>query len=140
LVDSAGLIGWVDGEAGGMASGNGKQKTPTKTPTNPGRNGNRLKVGNPGNRGGPGRPPNEYRDAMRQIAYNAAQIERIKAWLSDPDVRVQLQAWMAVADRGYGKPTQPIESEVTHRHYVVEAPKELSRTEWVHQYAPEVQH
>jgi hypothetical protein len=40
-------------------------KTPLKTPSRPGNNGGRLLTGNPGNGGGPGRPPSQIREQLR---------------------------------------------------------------------------
>lgn len=62
-------------------------KTPSKTPQPEmwmqGTNGGKLRCGNPGNRGGTGRPPNALRDLCREI-------------LADEDVQKAL--WAAARD------------------------------------------
>jgi hypothetical protein len=73
-------------------------------------NGGKLKTGNAGNKGGHGRPPNEFRDRMRALASR----EDVEAFLEkcatgEFGPMFHLKALEFAANRGYGKPTQPHE-------------------------------
>ena len=65
------------------------RKTPAKTPTVvPGPNGGTLRRGNPGNRGGTGRPPNVIRAGLREaipveVAKLEANVARIEALVAE---------------------------------------------------------
>jgi hypothetical protein len=76
--------------------------------TNIGRGGAPLKVGNPGNKGGTGRPPNWWKAECAELASLGAQAARAKQILEDPDHPAWLGAWRFVAEQAHGKPTQPL--------------------------------
>lgn len=125
----------------GSANGNGKVRA--KARTMPGRNGGTLKRG--GNTTpGPGRPPGVFRQ------YNAWQLERwalvdfmadvARGVIPEANVRERMAAVEWLADRAYGRASQPIESEVTHHHYVVQAPEQLEPDAWLKQYAQDHPH
>ncbi|MDB4952071.1 MAG: hypothetical protein JWM27_4720 [Gemmatimonadetes bacterium] len=74
------------------------------------RGGKLLPGGKPGNRGGTGRPPNEFRGRMAKLASSSkaeAYLKRCLAGEFGPKYFLQAQAF--VADRGYGRPTQAVE-------------------------------
>ena len=83
-----------------------------------------------GNNGGSGRPPDAFRARMRELADRFAHDVKygLPALLEDEDRRLRLQAFDSAADRGYGKPAQPIEGELTHR-YIVEIPHAAAESE-----------
>jgi hypothetical protein len=72
-----------------------------------GRNGNRLKRGNPGNKGG-GRPPEEFRETCRHLVSSPAALQSVMAILADTKHPHFAALYKYLADRGYGKPEQPI--------------------------------
>lgn len=125
-----------------MAKANGNGRKPrTKARTMPGKNGGTLNRG--GNHGG-GRPPGVFRQ------YNAHQLERwelvdfmvdvARGVIPEASIRERMYAVEWLTDRAYGKASQQIETEVTHRHYVVEAPQAVDPEAWLLQYAQEHQH
>jgi len=74
--------------------------------------GGKLQTGNPGNRGG-GRQANEFlqacRDALDRL--DAARIAESIATNPRKAPRDRLAALTWLADRGYGKPVQPLSGE-----------------------------
>ena len=86
------------------------KKTPYKTPrTRRGKNGGTLKTGNPGNKGGTGRPPDAFKAAMAELASSDEVIEHVRAVLADPSHPQWLGAWKHVTEHGYGKATQGLD-------------------------------
>lgn len=79
-------------------------------PTIPGGRGGRIRTGgNPGNKGGPGRPPNEFMMHMRQLAnLQEAEAYTRRCILGDFGPKFHLEARKWVTDRGYGKAAQSI--------------------------------
>ena len=64
-----------------------------------------------GNKGG-GRPPDEFRQQMRELANKpgwALFLADCEAGIHGPEMSMKALAWLA--DRGYGKATQPISGE-----------------------------
>jgi hypothetical protein len=65
--------------------------------------------GTPGNRGG-GRPPDEFKRRMAEMASSDAALSYLEECLTGthgPEVALRAQQY--AADRGYGKPSQPVE-------------------------------
>lgn len=58
--------------------------------------------GNPG-----GRPKDEVRELARK--HGPAAIERLAEIMDGPDIKAAVSAAQALLDRGYGKPSQPLE-------------------------------
>jgi len=83
--------------------------------SNPGRNGNKLRVGNPGNKGGTGRPRNEFKqfceDLLRQPNVQST-LERV---LTDPDSRNYGHALKYATAYGQGLPTEHVSITSTAR-------------------------
>lgn len=88
-----------------------------------------LKKGNPGNKGGTGRPSNWFREEMAKIASHPKAIEFLKAVVTgkpveertllpgtDKEMKVMISAsvkdrvtaWEKTADRGFDKPIQGV--------------------------------
>jgi len=92
------------------------KKQPTATP---------KKLGRPFQKGpdprrcvtSPGRPPDEFRAMMRELASRQAVVDKLAEILKDPNHPHFMRAYAEAADRGYGKASQPIEhsGEMTHR-------------------------
>lgn len=64
--------------------------------------------GVPGHRGGPGRPPNEFKRQMAALADRGAQVAAARGVLDNPDHPHWLSAWKFVTEQAYGRPSQPI--------------------------------
>lgn len=76
----------------------------------PGPRGGMLRVGSlPGNTPGTGRPPDEFKAAMRALASYAEQAGYVRDVLADKDHPQWLGALKYVTEHGYGKPTQTLE-------------------------------
>jgi hypothetical protein len=75
--------------------------------TVPGKNGGRLRVGNPGNKGG-GRQPEWFKELCRDMIASPKARKSVTLILANPDHPHFASMWKAVSDRGYGKPEQPI--------------------------------
>jgi hypothetical protein len=85
-------------------------KTPQQTPrTRRTANGGTLRVGNPGNKGGTGRPPNEFKELCRQLASSAKTIEQVQKILMSPKHPLFMGALKWASEHGYGKPNQSLE-------------------------------
>lgn len=71
------------------------------------RNGRGPKKGAPN----AGRPPSEFKQAMRQLADRGAVRQRLEHLTSakNKDADLFLRAFKETADRGYGKPAQAVE-------------------------------
>lgn len=85
--------------------GRPKEKTPRKTPkVNVGKNGNALRVGNPGNKGGTGRPPNEFKETLRNLVDRGTVHEHLLGVLEQGPSHPQfLDVLKYVTEHGYGK-------------------------------------
>lgn len=91
-------------------------KNPAKNPDRvvPSKGGAGVVPGNPGNSGGKkgrsGRPPDEFRDRMQAAASEDAAADYLDRCLAGEfGPKVFLQALAYATDRGYGRPTQPVE-------------------------------
>lgn len=76
--------------------------------------GGALRVGGaPGNKGGPGRPPDAFKARMAALADRAARALEVARILDDPEHPLYLDAAKWAADRGYGKPeaTQTVKGD-----------------------------
>lgn len=84
-------------------------ENPVEVETQPGRNGGKLRKGGT-NRGGTGRPPNEFKERMQGLATGAKVEAYLKRCLAgDFGPKFFLQALTYVSDRGYGRPSQSVE-------------------------------
>lgn len=89
----------------------------------PGRNGGTLLPGGQeGNKGGTGRPPNEFKAAMQALASRDDVLESLKRITDDPDHPHYMAALKHVTEHGYGKAPQTvnanIEGEITVKGYI----------------------
>jgi hypothetical protein len=75
------------------------------TEKNIGRNGNPLKRGNPGNKGG-GRLPDEARELCRELWCSPAALKSVQEILKNPKHRHFASVWKTLGERGYGKADQ----------------------------------
>lgn len=74
------------------------ENTENKTEVNIGVNGNPLKVGNPGNKGGTGRPKNEIREAARKDFEDAMPLIRQAAMnLDHPNWKTAIDTLVKVS-------------------------------------------
>jgi hypothetical protein len=89
-------------------------ETTSQTTFIPGKNGGRLRNGGT-NKGGPGRPPEWFKDLCREMIASPKARAAVKAILGNPDHPHFASMWKAVSERGYGKPEQKIET--VHKHY-----------------------
>jgi hypothetical protein len=85
------------------------KNTVKKSATRPGRNGGTLKVGNPGNKGGTGRPPNEWKAQMERLADRARQALEASRVLDNTEHPLYLHAAKWVQENAHGKPAQTLE-------------------------------
>lgn len=78
--------------------------------TVPGPRGGRLRTGGtPGNKGGTGRPPNEFMQHMRSLAtLPEAEAYTLRCIKGEFGPRFHIEAMKWAADRGYGKAAQSI--------------------------------
>lgn len=72
-----------------------------------GRRGTSFKKGQSGNPKGRPKEFNEVKELARQWTTEA--IERLAFWMRSDNPKASVSAAQAILDRGYGKPTQPIE-------------------------------
>lgn len=68
--------------------------------------------GTPGNRGGPGRPPDAFKELCRQLASGEKTIANVREILANPDHAQFLPALRWATEHGYGKPKESHELEV----------------------------
>jgi hypothetical protein len=61
------------------------------------------------NKGGPGRPPDEFKRAMRELASHDEVLSAVAKILRDPDHPQWLGAWKWATERGYGKSPDNVE-------------------------------
>ena len=72
-----------------------------------------------GNKGGPGRPPNEYKRLLLELLNSAEAIEALRAVLTDPHNRNYAAVRRMVEERAYGKVPQAIDANVGGRLLLV---------------------
>jgi hypothetical protein len=97
-----------------------KRKTPAKTPMRTPAHGNgRLRVGGT-NKGGPGRPPEAFKELCRQLASGETTVEQVEKILQDQTHPQFIAALKWATEHGYGKPTEHVEHSgtVNHKHQV----------------------
>lgn len=87
------------------------KKTPSQTPTRPGKFGGSLRSGNPGNKGG-GRPPNWLKDWCDELLADKDSKQQVQDILKNKDHPAFTQMWKAVADRAHGKAKEHVEHSV----------------------------
>jgi len=84
-------------------------KTPRKTPMRvPAHGKGKLRVGGT-NRGGPGRPPDAFKELCRQLASGERTILSVESIIVNPDHPQFMAAVRWATENGYGKPNQTIE-------------------------------
>lgn len=87
-----------------------RKNTPSKTPTREGKNGGKLKTGNPGNKGGTGRPRDQWKAELAAMASSDAVMEHIKSVLEiGPTHPFFPKALDFASERGFGKEATPVE-------------------------------
>jgi hypothetical protein len=62
------------------------------------------------NKGGTGRPPDEFKALCRELASNAATMAKVRSILGDENHDLFLGALKWASEHGYGKPTQMIDT------------------------------
>lgn len=101
-----------------------KPKQRAKQPaTQPGRNGGRLLAGGkPGNKGGSGRPPSDWKAKMAEALDRAEAENVVKTIIADPKAKPadRLKAIEFAASYAEGKPSQPVAHEGEVRIVVVD--------------------
>ena len=88
--------------------------------------------GRSGNPGGRPKLPADIREAFKAKAPQALEV--LTRCLQSDDDRVAMMAAQAILDRGYGKPVQAIDANITEDpvRYIVELPKKSATTqEWL---------
>lgn len=79
-------------------------------PTRPGRNGGTLLTGNPGNKGGPGRPSNEWRNLMSDFTLDPRALAGLRRSLRGKNgPMAQIRAYKYVSEQAHGKAVQPVQ-------------------------------
>lgn len=68
-----------------------------------------LNVGNPGNKGGTGRPPDAFRAMCAALASSDDVEKNVRLILTKPDHPLYLGALKWASEHGYGKPMQPVQ-------------------------------
>lgn len=69
--------------------------------------------GTPGNKGGTGRPPNEFREWCDDLLNRPASRQQVEGILGNQDHPAYATMWKAVTDRAYGKPGQSVQVDAT---------------------------
>lgn len=87
------------------------KKSPSKSPNRSGKYGGRLLTGNPGNKGGTGRPPDKFKELCRELACSGAEVA--PKILKDVDHPAYLGALKWASEHGYGKPKETLAVEVS---------------------------
>jgi hypothetical protein len=84
------------------------RKSPAKTPMRVPKHGKgALRVGGT-NKGGPGRPPDEFKEMCRQLASREETLKQVQAILGDPDHGQFMAALKWATENGYGKAPQSV--------------------------------
>lgn len=87
------------------------------------------------NKGGPGRPPDEFKAMCARLASRNATANRVREILEDKDHPFFMNALKWATENGYGKPTEHVEVDAKMTHYVVNAPAKGANPEaWQRQY------
>ena len=81
----------------------GKRRTPAH-------GGGALLTGNPGNKGGTGRPPDAWKEKCRELASREDVLAQAEAILLDTEHPDWFNVWRFVTEQGYGKAAQPVEA------------------------------
>lgn len=88
----------------------------------------------PGQSGNPGGRPKSHVVAMAR-KHTQAAIDALVTALDNPRERVP--AAVALLDRGWGRPSQPVEGDMLRETWVVRAPPEVeTASDWFRRYAP----
>lgn len=97
-----------------------KRSAKTSVVKVPQAHGGALQVGNPGNKGGTGRPPNWLKDWCDELLANDKAKKQVEEILQDKDHQAYHQMWKAVSDRAAGKPGLSLEvkGEIIHKHQI----------------------
>jgi len=61
------------------------------------------------NKGGPGRPPNEFKRQMAELADRGAQAAAAKGVLDDPTHPQWMNAWKFCAEQAHGRAHQAVD-------------------------------
>jgi hypothetical protein len=90
-----------------------EDKSPEETPGGalvPQPHGGAIRRGSEkGNTPGTGRPPDEFKAAMRALASSEAMLNHVQDVLNNPDHPQWLGAWKWATERGYGKSPDSLE-------------------------------
>lgn len=78
-------------------------------------------------RPGPGRTPDEWKAMCREAVSRADRFAKALEVLDDPQHPAWLGALKFLAEHGFGKPNQTIETTVTERRVIVENGPNLSK-------------
>jgi hypothetical protein len=68
-----------------------------------------LRVGNPGHKGAGGRPPDEFRAMMAELASRPQRIKTLNKILADAKHPHFMAALKHVTEHGYGKPKESVD-------------------------------
>lgn len=88
------------------------KKTPLETPSRKSYRGGQLRTGNPGNKGGTGRPPDAFKELCRELATGEKTVAQLRLILQSKKDPQFMQALRWASEHGYGKPAQPLEHNV----------------------------
>lgn len=90
-----------------------KRKTSPKSPRQrtrtPRHGAGQLRIGNPGNKGGTGRPPDAWKALCRDLASRPQMITAAEKVLANPKHPAWLGAWKFLAEQGYGRAPQNVD-------------------------------
>lgn len=104
------------GKSSRIRPGKTAQKTPLRVPSH---GKGKLRIGGT-NKGGPGRPPDAFKELCRQLASGEKTVVSVRAILEDETHPQFVAALKWATEHGYGKPKESIEhsGEVTMKHQV----------------------
>lgn len=97
-----------------------------------------FKKGQSGNPGGrPKKSPElEEVEALCKEASPAAVL-RLTQWMKSDDAAASVRAALGILERAYGKPRQTVETTITDKRMVVEAPKPATdAASWASEHGP----
>lgn len=89
-----------------------KKSTIRKIPQ-PGGRGALNSGGTPGNKGGTGRPPDQFKELCRELASGEKTIASVRKILEDSTHTQLVAALRWASEHGYGKPNQPVDVGVS---------------------------